>query len=66
MKQKLKARVRNRTIEIFVIGKWRGVRYYPMPDGATVKNKKIIEECVQTVWLNTGRRVPIENITLEF
>jgi len=66
MKQNLKARVKDRAIQIFVVGKWRGVRYYPMPDGYICRNKKIIAECIRTVWLNTGRVIPVENIHLEF
>jgi hypothetical protein len=54
----LKARVHRvagvmRRIEVFVVGKWRGIRYY----GGTLdapKSKKILDEIERTVRINTG------------
>ncbi len=48
----LKARVSNRMIEVFVVGKWRPQRYY----GGSGKNpsKKIVDEVKHSVMVNTG------------
>lgn len=49
----LKARFVNHIIEVFVVGKWRGIRRYagsaerPIP-------KKIVDEVISVVRMNTG------------
>lgn len=53
----LKARVvhdpPNHFIEVFVVGKWRPVRYYG-GRGYVVKNKDVLYEIERTVRINTG------------
>jgi len=55
----LKARVGDKRIEVFVVGKWRPVRYY---QGKGVPSSKIQEEVKTTVRLNTGmpKKTPIK------
>lgn len=51
----LKARIKDRVIEVFVVGKWRGIRHI----NSTLyepKSKKIIDEVIRTVRINTGSR----------
>lgn len=53
----LKARIihdpPNHRIEVFVVGKWRPVRYYG-GHGYSTTNKKILADMEHTVRINTG------------
>jgi hypothetical protein len=54
----LKARVskQHRTIEVFVVGKWRVVRGY-WGSKYVITNKKILADMEKTVRINTGSHV---------
>jgi len=49
----LRARVNGRRIEVFVVGKWRGVRYYGGKLAAP-KGKHILADIERTIRINTG------------
>lgn len=48
---RLKAEIRDKVIYVFVVGKWRSIRYY---GGKGIPGKKIQEDMKHSVRINTG------------
>jgi len=57
--------IKHHFIEVYCVGKWRSVRYYGGKK-KVITNKKILKEMARTIWINTGRKYPLEEITFFF
>jgi hypothetical protein len=55
---KLKARMDSGVIQVYVVGKWRNIRYYV--NRKTMPGKKIMEEVKRIVMMNTGWKLDKE------
>ena len=49
----LKARIKDKVFQVFVVGKWRPMMYYG-PKGK-IPSKKLQEQAVRTIRCNTGK-----------
>lgn len=60
----LQAKIENSIIYVFCVGKWRPLRQYTIKN--KIPSKRIQSEIIMSIWLNTGKTVPIETIQLKF
>lgn len=60
----LQAKIENKIVYVFVVGRWRPLRHYAIKN--KIPSKRVQSEVIYSIWLNTGKTVPIESIQLEF
>jgi hypothetical protein len=60
----LKAKVEDHVVKVFVVGKWRTIRYYS--PNKKIPSEKIVAECIHTVRVNTGGTFEGKDIVLDW
>jgi len=49
---RLKAKIEDKRIQVFVVGKWRSIRYWSRP--TPPKTLKVKEDMISSILINTG------------